>query len=62
MPLAAGIEIAVIDIDKEQRFLEKFDELVPVLAGRHDHEEEKVLCHYFLDTARVEHFLSEFAR
>lgn len=47
-------ELEVIDVDANPVLLERYDELVPVLL--HD---EKELCHYFIDDAKVRDLLRE---
>ncbi len=58
VPLAAefAVEVEVIDVDSNPALLALYDELVPVLL----HGENK-LCHYFLDVAKVRHYLEENA-
>lgn len=51
--------IQVVDIDQETQYLEKYDELVPVLVGVSCCGEAEELCHYYLDKARVESFLKK---
>ena len=48
--------ITVLDVDADEALVARFDELVPVLFGDPDGPE---LCHYFLDTARVEAYLAQ---
>lgn len=45
--------IAVVDVDGDPLLPAKFDELVPVLVDEQDRE----LCHYFLDAAKVREYL-----
>lgn len=49
-----GATLQVIDIDESPQWLERYDELVPVLLLG-----ELELCHYFLDTPRVREVLSQ---
>ena len=55
-PLAAeyAVEVEVIDVDSNPALLALYDELVPVLLHG-----ENELCHYFLDIAKVRHYLEE---
>lgn len=46
-------EIDVLDVDADPALAAKYDELVPVLADAEDRE----LCHYFLDVAKVREYL-----
>ncbi len=46
-------EIDVLDVDADPALEAKYDELVPVLADAEDRE----LCHYFLDAAKVREYL-----
>jgi len=51
--------VEVVDVDADERLVEKYDELVPVLVGYREGDEEGVqLCHYFLDEAGVRSFLA----
>jgi len=53
--------LEVVDIDADERLVEQYDELVPVLIGFRGTQMEAAdgveLCHYFLDEARVGVFL-----
>lgn len=49
-----GASLRVLDIDAEPAWLERYDELVPVLLLG-----EEELCHYFLDAPRVREVLSQ---
>lgn len=49
--------IDVIDVDADDELVARYDELVPVLVGVRDRVEQQ-LCHYFLDAAKVQAFLS----
>ncbi|EGF32064.1 Glutaredoxin 2 [Oxalobacteraceae bacterium IMCC9480] len=51
-------DISVFDVDEDPLLLEKYDELVPVLTGRHDLGPERELGHYFLDTERLSQFIA----
>lgn len=46
----------VRDVDQEPEALAEYDELVPVLLGRHGNEAPQRLCHYFLDQERLAGF------
>jgi len=50
--------IEVIDVDGDERLVQRFDELVPVLCGTKRGGESMQLCHYFLDEIKVRSFLS----
>lgn len=52
--------IRVEDVDADPALVELYDELVPVLVGRHA-EQESRLCHYFLDAEAVRVFLRNAA-
>lgn len=54
-PLAAefGCQVEEVDVDADEGLVALYDELVPVLL--HD---DKPLCHYFLDEAKVREYLS----
>lgn len=51
-------DISVLDVDADPLLLEKYDELVPVLTGRHGDGPVNELCHYFLDAERLSRFIS----
>lgn len=51
--------IEVVDVDSNELLLERFDELVPVLFGQKEGRPPIQLCHYFLDTEKLELFLNE---
>lgn len=55
-PPGEPFTVDVIDVDADERLVERFDELVPVLFGSGLHEAE--LCHYFLDEAAVRAYLA----
>ena len=50
------IEVTVIDVDADQKLVDQYDELVPVLIGYNADSSVVRLCHYFLDPARVSTF------
>lgn len=54
-PLAAelGFEVDVLDVDSDAELIARYDELVPVLL-----HEDKEICRYFLDAAKVRDYLS----
>ncbi len=39
-----GFELQLVDIDRDTRLRQRYDEWVPVLC-----EDERELCHYYLD-------------
>lgn len=51
-----SFSIQVEDVDADPALVELYDELVPVLVGRHAGGETR-LCHYFLDVEAVQAFL-----
>lgn len=51
--------VEVVDVDADAALTEKFDELVPVLFGEKEGHAPVQLCHYFLDTDKVERFLRQ---
>ncbi|MFA7292198.1 MAG: glutaredoxin family protein [Rhodocyclaceae bacterium] len=56
-PLAAefGAAVEVLDVDADDALETRWGELVPVLL-----HEDRELCHYFLDAAKVRDYLSQF--
>ncbi len=54
------VPVTVIDIDApgNEALLARYDELVPVLAGRREGQPDQQLCHYFLDENAVRAFLA----
>lgn len=63
--------VDVVDVDADERLVEMYDEIVPVLVGRRSEygvaaesgsgqsgEDEFELCHYFLDESKVRVFLA----
>lgn len=50
--------VELMDVDSDEKLQAQFDELVPVLFGRHGDGDSVELCHYFLDEPRVREFLS----
>jgi hypothetical protein len=52
------ITVDVIDVDADPALVARFDELVPVLFADLSQPE---LCHYHLDTAKVQALLAENA-
>ena len=50
--------VEVVDVDADQALVAQYDELVPVLLGRNEGEEDVQLCHYFLDEARLRAFMA----
>lgn len=55
-PLAVefGAEVEIIDVDADPQLEALYNELVPVLL-----HEDRELCHYFLDEAKVRDYLSK---
>ncbi|MES2237430.1 MAG: glutaredoxin family protein [Pseudomonadota bacterium] len=51
-----NFDIDVIDIDADPALVAEYDELVPVLLD----PEGQMLCHYFLDSAKVREYLNAF--
>lgn len=52
-----SFEVEVLDVDAAPELLEKYDELVPVLAGRKQGNAElQQICHYFLDDTKLKAF------
>ena len=49
---AMGVAVKILDVDADPLLEAKYDELVPVLLHG-----ETVLCHYFLDEAKVREYL-----
>ena len=54
--------VEVIDVDVDEALVELYDELVPVLVGKRDGQQDsqqmEQLCHYFLDLPVVRDFLT----
>jgi hypothetical protein len=50
--------IEIVDVDMDEALVEQFDELVPVLFGKRGDLPSVQLCHYFLDTEKLEQFLN----
>ena len=53
-PLAAGCSIEIVDVDRDPQLEAEFGEWVPVLFA-----DGKRLCHYHLDTLKVDEYLSK---
>ncbi len=51
-----NFDIDVIDVDADPALVAEYDELVPVLLD----SEGQMLCHYFLDSAKVREYLNAF--
>ncbi|MBI3712390.1 MAG: glutaredoxin family protein [Burkholderiales bacterium] len=52
-----AFEVEVLDVDAAPELLEKYDELVPVLAGRKQGDSDlQQICHYFLDDSKLKAF------
>lgn len=56
-PGVAHFTIEVVDVDADPALEEAYDQLVPALIDA----EETLLCHYFLDEARVREYLMAIA-
>ena len=54
--VAWPLNVEVIDVDADPALVAIYDELVPVLFGDPGEPE---LCHYFLDEAKVRHYLAQ---
>jgi thiol-disulfide isomerase/thioredoxin len=52
-----GFTVEVLDVDESPDLLARYDELVPLLLGQKSTQPTQEICHYFLDTARLEAFL-----
>lgn len=50
-------DVEVRDVDADPAWVERYDELVPVLLLG-----DEELCHYFLDAAKVREVLGRFLR
>jgi len=50
--------VDMIDVDADEALVALYDELVPVLFGRHQNGVPVRLCHYFLDQDSVRSFLA----
>ena len=50
--------VEVVDVDADQALVALYDELVPVLLGRHKNGVSVRLCHYFLDPDRIRTFMA----
>ena len=48
--------IEIRDVDADDRLLALYDELVPVLIGHKEGQEEQQICHYFLDEIKLKAF------
>ncbi len=48
--------LEVRDVDDDPQALAQYDELVPVLLGRHEGQPFQQICHYFLDENALLHF------
>ncbi len=54
-----AFSVDVLDVDADPELLEKYDEWVPVLAGRKPSDsnaELQQICHYFLDETKLKAF------
>jgi hypothetical protein len=48
--------IEIRDVDADDSLLALYDELVPVLIGHKDGQEDQQICHYFLDEIKLKAF------
>lgn len=55
---ARPAQIDMIDVDADPALLALYDELVPVLMGRATDGQWLQLCHYHLDSLRLQDFLA----
>ena len=51
-------DIRILDVDADPVLLDRYDELVPVLKGRHDDGTDSELCQYFLDVDGLSRFIA----
>lgn len=51
--------VEVIDVDADEALVARYDELVPVLIGTRDGSEPVEICHYFLDSGKLQAFLEQ---
>lgn len=49
-----GATVRIVDVDLHPEWLERYDELVPVLLHA-----DTELCHYFLDETKTREYLAE---
>ncbi len=49
--------VEVIDVDADEALVARYDELVPVLLGVKNNGEPVEICHYFLDSEKLQAFL-----
>lgn len=54
-----NFSVEILDVDADATLLQCYDELVPVLLGRHGEKLPRQLCHYFLNEEVVAQFLQE---
>ena len=53
-------DVEVVDVDADEKLLAQYDELVPVLFGKHSGDSTWInLCHYFFDVHVVTNFLQQ---
>ncbi|MFL6718919.1 MAG: glutaredoxin family protein [Burkholderiaceae bacterium] len=57
-PQSHQFRIDVIDVDADENLVRQYDELVPVLNGVKPDGSNVTICHYFLDQAALDAFLS----
>ncbi|MFT5590407.1 MAG: hypothetical protein ACI9ZF_002593 [Bradyrhizobium sp.] len=53
-----AVDIRILDVDADPALLERYDELVPVLTGRHDDGDDSELSKYFLDVDGLSRFIA----
>ncbi|WP_428717398.1 glutaredoxin family protein [Undibacterium curvum] len=51
--------VDVLDVDADEELLSLYDELVPVLIGRHPGGDAQRICHYHLDEAALRQFFAK---
>ena len=54
MQASRGFELEIIDVDSDPLLEARYGDLVPVLTGM-----DTELCHYHLDAAKVNEYLSK---
>lgn len=57
--VSAPYSVTLVDVDADPVLLARYDELVPVLTAQRAGGVEMTLCHYVLDTVRVQQFVTE---
>ena len=60
--VAPPYTVDVVDVDADPELVARYDELVPVLLGQKDGDDEPVqLCHYHFDPVALRAFLASRA-